>query len=101
MSLKHNEYNSPRLLRQEYLPLYIEEQSKRHIVKTGITGWARVNGRNSIFWIQKFDDDLRYVEHLTFWLDLNILFVKIKKVFVPIDVNSSNYNTSEYFNGKF
>lgn len=72
----------PRPLLMEYLPLYDEFQKRRHEVKPGITGWAQVNGRNAISWEQKFNYDVWYVDHRTFWLDLKILFLTVKKVFI-------------------
>ena len=74
----------PRPLLVEYLPLYNEQQAKRHNVKPGITGWAQVNGRNSLDWPAKFELDVWYVEHLSFWLDIKILFLTVKKVFVRV-----------------
>src|SRR5690606_26655865 len=71
----------PRPLLVKYLPLYNEFQKRRHEVRPGITGWAQVNGRNTISWDQKFTLDVYYVEHLNFWLDLKILLLTIKKVF--------------------
>lgn len=72
----------PRPLLMEYLPLYDDFQKRRHEVKPGITGWAQVNGRNAISWEQKFDYDVWYVDHGTIWLDLKIIFLTVKKVFV-------------------
>jgi lipopolysaccharide/colanic/teichoic acid biosynthesis glycosyltransferase len=70
----------PRPLLPEYLPLYNEIQKKRHYVRSGITGWAQVNGRNTISWQQKFEYDVWYVEHLSFKLDVQIILKTIKKV---------------------
>ena len=70
----------PRPLREEYLPYYSEEQKRRHDVRPGITGWAQVNGRNTISWDKKFEYDVWYVDHLGFMLDCKILFLTIKKV---------------------
>ena len=72
----------PRPLLPQYLPLYNKEQTKRHEVRPGITGWAQVNGRNAISWTQKFELDVWYVDHLSFALDLKIVFMTIKKVFM-------------------
>ena len=72
----------PRPLLVEYLPLYNVRQAKRHNVRPGITGWAQVNGRNAIFWEEKFELDVWYVENQSFWLDIKILFMTVKKVFV-------------------
>ena len=69
----------PRPLLVEYLPLYDERQSKRHNIRPGITGWAQVNGRNTLDWKTKFEYDVWYVEHISFWLDLKILFFTLKK----------------------
>lgn len=71
----------PRPLLMEYLPLYNEEQKKRHDVRPGVTGWAQVNGRNAISWEEKFKYDLWYVNNQSVWLDLKILLATIKKVF--------------------
>lgn len=79
----------PRPLLPEYLPLYNERQNKRHQVLPGITGWAQVNGRNTISWEQKFEYDVYYVEHLTFGLDLKIILKTIDKVINTKDINSS------------
>ncbi|MFD0836308.1 sugar transferase [Mariniflexile aquimaris] len=78
----------PRPLLMQYLPLYNEQQKKRHNVKPGITGWAQVNGRNAITWKQKFELDIWYVEHLSFLVDLKILLLTIKKVVIKEGVNS-------------
>lgn len=89
----------PRPLLPEYLPLYNEEQRKRHDVKPGITGWAQVNGRNAISWEQKFALDVWYVTHQTFSLDLKILFLTVKKVFVSEGINTQGQATTERFKG--
>lgn len=89
----------PRPLLPEYLPLYNTEQKKRHIVRPGITGWAQVNGRNAISWMQKFEYDVWYVEHLSFKLDLKILFLTIKKVLIKEGINSNTSATMEAFKG--
>ena len=70
----------PRPLLVEYLPLYSEKQSRRHEVKPGITGWAQVNGRNTISWNEKFDLDVWYVDNRSVWLDIKILWLTVKKV---------------------
>ncbi|WP_445381936.1 sugar transferase [Robiginitalea sp. IMCC43444] len=77
----------PRPLLIEYLPLYNEEQSKRHKVLPGITGWAQVNGRNAISWDEKFQLDVWYVEHISFILDLKIMIKTILKVLRKADIN--------------
>ncbi len=89
----------PRPLIIEYLPIYNNTQKKRHNVRPGITGWAQVNGRNSITWKKKFEYDVWYVEHCSFLLDLKILGLTLKKVIYKEDVNLSEELTSEYFNG--
>ncbi|NRB65704.1 MAG: sugar transferase [Saprospiraceae bacterium] len=89
----------PRPLLPEYLPLYSTEQSRRHNVRPGITGWAQVNGRNAISWVQKFAYDVWYVDHQSFWLDLKILFHTIIKVFKASDINSDKVTTMEKFTG--
>ena len=89
----------PRPLLVQYLPLYSKEQARRHEVKPGITGWAQVNGRNAISWQQKFDYDVYYVDNMNFLLDLKILFLTIKKVFVREGINSDTSATMEEFHG--
>ncbi|MBS1778678.1 MAG: sugar transferase [Bacteroidetes bacterium] len=89
----------PRPLLAEYLPLYNERQRTRHHVKPGITGWAQVNGRNSISWEDKFEYDVYYVNHLSFALDLKIVFMTIGKVFAAKGVNQNDATTMEKFKG--
>lgn len=89
----------PRPLLPEYLPLYSDEQAKRHDVRPGITGWAQVNGRNAISWDQKFKLDVWYVNHLSFWLDLKIILLTIKKVIVKEGISSDTSVTMEKFTG--
>ena len=89
----------PRPLRVYYLPLYSKEQMRRHDVRPGITGWAQVNGRNNISWTEKFQLDVWYVDHLTMWLDLKIIFMTIKKVVCREDVNNDSAATMYPFNG--
>jgi len=89
----------PRPLLVEYLPLYDEEQKRRHTVKPGITGWAQVNGRNAISWEQKFDYDVWYVEHQSFWLDMKILWMTFLKVVNRSDISSDTAATMEKFEG--
>jgi len=89
----------PRPLLPEYLPLYSKEQEKRHEVKPGITGWAQVNGRNTISWEQKFDYDLWYIQHQSFLLDIKILGMTLTKVFKTKDVNATGQITMQPFNG--
>ncbi|MDH7446564.1 sugar transferase [Aquimarina sp. 2201CG14-23] len=89
----------PRPLIIEYLPIYNEVQKKRHNVRPGITGWAQINGRNSITWKKKFEYDVWYVENCNFLLDMKIFGMTLKKVVKKEDVNLSALQTSEYFNG--
>ena len=89
----------PRPLLVQYLPLYNAEQRKRHNVRPGITGWAQVNGRNAISWEQKFELDVWYVENQSFWLDIKILLLTVKKVFVREGINAVNHVTIEPFKG--
>ena len=89
----------PRPLLPEYLPLYSEQQQKRHLAKPGITGWAQVNGRNAISWKQKFEYDLWYIQHQSFILDIKILGMTLIKVFKTKDVNATGQITMEPFNG--
>lgn len=89
----------PRPLLPEYLPLYSEEQRKRHDVKPGITGWAQINGRNAVSWEEKFKLDIEYVNHLSPLLDLKIALITIKKVISRHGVNVNNEMTMETFKG--
>ncbi len=89
----------PRPLLVEYLPLYSKEQSRRHVVKPGITGWAQVNGRNAISWEEKFKYDIYYVDHLSFALDFKIFFRTIEKVFKSEGINAADSATMERFTG--
>lgn len=89
----------PRPLLVKYLPLYNEFQKHRHDVTPGLTGWAQVNGRNTISWEDKFEKDVYYVEHLSFWLDLKILFLSVAVVFRHQGVNSGTDATMEAFTG--
>ncbi|MEY8486214.1 sugar transferase [uncultured Parabacteroides sp.] len=90
----------PRPLLVQYLPLYSKEQARRHDVRPGITGWAQVNGRNAISWTKKFELDVWYVDHCSFWLDVKIIFLTIKKVFVREGISQEGQATMEAFNGK-
>ena len=90
----------PRPLLTEYLELYSPEQLKRHNVLPGITGWAQVNGRNSISWKEKFIKDVWYVNNKSFYLDLKIIFITIKKVILRLDINKSDQIIAEKFNGR-
>jgi sugar transferase EpsL len=89
----------PRPLLMEYLSLYTPEQAKRHEVRPGITGWAQVNGRNAITWEEKFKLDVWYVENQSFWLDLKILLLTVKKVFKSEGISQKNHATIEKFKG--
>ena len=90
----------PRPLRTFYLPLYNEEQKRRHHVRPGITGWAQVNGRNAISWQRKFELDVYYVDHVSFLFDLKIFFLTIKKVFIREGISQEGEATMEVSNGK-
>jgi sugar transferase EpsL len=89
----------PRPLLVEYLPLYNERQARRHEVRPGITGWAQVNGRNAISWEQKFEYDVWYVENQSILLDLKILILTVKKVFIREGISADGQATIEKFNG--
>lgn len=89
----------PRPLLMAYLPLYSARQALRHDVRPGITGWAQVNGRNAISWEQKFELDVWYVENQSFWLDLKILALTLKKVFVKEGISADGTHTMPRFNG--
>lgn len=89
----------PRPLLMEYLPLYNENQARRHNVKPGITGWAQVNGRNAISWEEKFDLDVWYVDHKSFWLDMKILFKTFFKVIKREGISQEGNETVEKFTG--
>lgn len=89
----------PRPLLMEYLPLYSEEQSRRHEVRPGITGWAQVNGRNAISWQDKFSLDVWYVDHRSLGLDIKILLLTIKKVFIREGIHAEGHATVEKFTG--
>lgn len=89
----------PRPLLVEYLPLYSAEQSRRHNVLPGITGWAQINGRNSISWDEKFELDVWYVDNHSFFLDLKILFLTIKKVFIREGISADGAATMNKFTG--
>ena len=88
----------PRPLLIQYLPLYNKEQARRHEVRQGITGWAQVNGRNAISWARKFELDVRYVDNISFVIDLKVIVLTIKKVLFREDINSATSATVEGFN---
>lgn len=89
----------PRPLLVEYLPLYNTEQAKRHNVRPGITGWAQINGRNAISWDEKFKLDVWYVNNQSIWLDIKILFLTIKKVFIKDGISADGEVTMHKFTG--
>lgn len=92
----------PRPLLVRYLPLYSQEQARRHEVRPGITGWAQCHGRNSISWTEKFKLDVWYVDHLSFGIDIKVICLTLKKVFARADINQSsaeNGHLMEPFNG--
>lgn len=91
----------PRPLLVEYLPLYNKKQRKRHLVRPGITGWAQINGRNNISWEQKFEYDVWYIENISFFLDLKILFLTIQKISKSEGINQAQNITMETFKGNF
>ena len=89
----------PRPLLMEYLPLYSPEQARRHEVRPGVTGWAQVNGRNALSWEDKFRLDVWYVDNQSFWLDLKIIFLTIKKVLVREGISAAGEATMTKFTG--
>lgn len=89
----------PRPLLMEYLPLYSPEQARRHEVRPGITGWAQVNGRNAISWEDKFKLDTWYVDNRSFWLDIKILWLTVKKVVVREGISAAGEATMSKFTG--
>ena len=89
----------PRPLLMEYLPLYTDYQYQRHQAKPGITGWAQINGRNAIDWDRKFELDIWYVEHQSFYLDMKILLLTIKKVFLRENINFKHDVSMPRFQG--
>ncbi|NYI50806.1 sugar transferase [Macellibacteroides fermentans] len=90
----------PRPLLIDYLPLYSNDQKKRHNVRPGITGWAQINGRNAISWTQKFELDIWYVENMSFKLDIKIILLTILKVIKSENINQTKEVTMYKFNGK-
>ncbi len=89
----------PRPLLMEYLPLYSQRQSRRHEIRPGLTGWAQVNGRNALSWEEKFDLDLWYVDNRTFWLDMKILLLTVKRVFARSNINAEGTASMPRFTG--
>lgn len=89
----------PRPLLPEYLPLYSKEQARRHEVRPGITGWAQVHGRNAISWTEKFKLDVWYVDHVSLRVDLEVVFLTIKKVLKREGISQEGQATMEMFNG--
>jgi len=89
----------PRPQLAEYLPRYTPKQYRRHDVMPGITGWAQVNGRNAISWSKKFELDVWYVDHLSFWLDMKIALMTVYKVLKKADINQEGYATVSVFQG--
>ena len=89
----------PRPLLMEYLPLYTPQQYRRHEVRPGVTGWAQVNGRNAISWEEKFALDVWYVENQSFWLDIKILWLTVKKVLIKDGISAAGEATMAKFTG--
>ncbi len=89
----------PRPLLIEYLPLYNPEQYRRHEARPGVTGWAQVNGRNALSWEEKFKLDVWYVDHRSFWLDVKIIFLTVKKVLVRHGISAEGEATMGKFRG--
>jgi len=89
----------PRPLLVEYLPLYTKEQMRRHDVRPGISGWAQCHGRNTITWAKKFELDVWYVDHVSLWVDLKIVWITILKVLERDGINGEGEATKEPFNG--
>ena len=90
----------PRPLMPKYLPLYSPEQARRHEVRPGISGWAQCHGRNSISWTEKFKLDVWYVDHVSLWTDLQVIFITIKKVLIREGISEEGQATMEAFNGR-
>ena len=89
----------PRPLLPQYLPLYSPEQARRHEVRPGISGWAQCHGRNAISWTEKFKLDVWYVDHVSLWTDLKVIWITIMKVLKRADINEAGQSTMEAFNG--
>ncbi|MCC7119217.1 MAG: sugar transferase [Anaerolineales bacterium] len=90
----------PRPLLMQYLPLYSPEQARRHAMPPGLTGWAQINGRNAISWPEKFNYDLWYIDHWSFWLDLKIILLTAWKVLKREGISQTGTATTEYFKGE-
>ncbi|KPM60266.1 sugar transferase [Pseudomonas putida] len=89
----------PRPLLMEYLPLYDTEQRRRHDVRPGVTGWAQINGRNALSWEEKFKLDVWYVDNHSFWLDLKVIFLTVKKVIIRDGISAQGEVTMSKFTG--
>lgn len=89
----------PRPLLVQYLPLYSKEQARRHEVRPGISGWAQCHGRNSISWTEKFKLDVWYVDHVSLWTDLKVIWITIQKVVKRADISEEGQATMEAFTG--
>ncbi|MNK84629.1 putative sugar transferase EpsL [compost metagenome] len=89
----------PRPLLMDYLPLYSAEQSRRHEVRPGITGWAQINGRNALSWEEKFKLDVWYVDNCSYWLDIRILWLTVRKVLVRDGISAAGEATMPRFTG--
>ena len=89
----------PRPLLMEYLPLYSAEQYRRHEVRPGVSGWAQINGRNAIEWEEKFKLDTWYVDNQSFWLDMKVIFLTIKKVLIRDGISAEGEATASKFTG--
>lgn len=89
----------PRPLLPQYLPLYSSEQARRHDVRPGITGWTQCHGRNAISWHEKFTLDVWYVDHVSLWTDIQVIFITIKKVLIREGISKEGMATTETFNG--
>lgn len=90
----------PRPLLVKYIPLYSEEQHHRHDVRPGLTGWAQVNGRNLSSWEKRFEHDVYYVNNISFWMDIKIIFMTVRCVFAREGINAEGSATMEAFKGK-
>lgn len=89
----------PRPLMVKYLPLYSKEQARRHEVRPGISGWAQCHGRNNISWTKKFELDVWYVDHVSLWTDLKVIWITVMKVLKRADISLEGQATTEAFNG--